>query len=220
MNVQVKLEIHAFVEERLCDECFDAAPHYGINGPEIMYPLSIKRNHIMTFQYDAQTSLRDIINAVKREIWGDSEAGEYAPVIYGFLVHNERYYIVDDSQSLMKLLPAYLDPDDTGTITFCILVSCNAGDVARGGPLRYYVHSREAGRHNEPHIHVRDTSHRYEASVRISDGKVIAGELPRKYEKMAKEKILSDQNYFYECWNTRTDGLQADINHHYGYIEY
>ena len=220
MNIQIKFEIHAFAEEKLCDECFDDAPYYGINGPEIMCPLSVKRNHRMVFQYDTQTSLEDIINAVKHEIWGDSEAQEHAPVNYAFLVHNERYYIADSLKNFLKLLPRYLDPDNTGIITLCILVSCAAGDVAREGPLRYYVHSREAGRHNEPHIHVCDTSHEYEASVRISDGKVIAGYLPRKYEKIAKDKILSDQDYFYECWNTRTDGLQADINHHYGYIAY
>ena len=49
---------------------------------------------------------------------------------------------------------------------------------------------------------------------------IIAGELPSKYAKMAKKKILSDQEYFYNCWNTMTDGLQVDINHHYGYIKY
>lgn len=220
MNIQVKLEIHAFAEEQLCDDCFDDPPYYGINGPEIMYPLSAKRNHQMVIHYDALTSLRDIINAVNYEIWGDSEAKECAPVSYAFLVHNERYYIADDSQNFLKLLPRYLDPDNTGIITFCILVSCDAGDVARDGPLRYYVHSREAGRHNEPHIHVCDTSHEYEASIRISDGKVIAGALPHKYEKIAKEKILTNQDFFYECWNTRTDGLKVDINHHFGYIAY
>lgn len=219
MNIQIKLEIHAFAEEQLCDDCFDA-PYYGINGPEIMQPLSVKRNHIMTFQYDSQTSLRELVDAVKHEIWGDSEAETYAPVDYAFLVHDERYYITDDSQYFMKLLPRYLDPDSTGIITFCILVSCDAGDVAREGPLRYYVHSHEAGKHNEPHIHVCDTGHEYEASIRISDGEIIAGELPRKFAKLAKKKILSDQPYFYNCWNTMTDGLQADINHHYGYIQY
>lgn len=220
MNIQLKLAIHAFAEEQLCDECFDDAPYYGINGPEVMYPLSVKRNHIMTLQYDSQTSLGEIISAVKYEIWGNSETEVCAPVDYAFLVHNERYYIADESQRFMELVPRYLDPDNTGIVTFCILVSCNAGDVAREGPLRYYVHSHEAGKHSEPHIHVCDTAHEYEASVRISDGKVVAGKLPRKYAKMAKEKILSEQAFFYECWNTRTDGLKVDINHHFGYIAY
>lgn len=120
----------------------------------------------------------------------------------------------------MEILKKYLDPNNIGTITFSVLVSCDAGGVAREGPLRYFVHSHEAGSHHEPHIHVRDNAYEHEASIRISDGEIIAGELPSKYAKMAKTKILSDQEFFYNCWNTLTDGLQVDINHHYGYIEY
>lgn len=42
MKLTVKLEIHAYAEEKLCDEYFDDPPFFGINGPEIMLPLSKK----------------------------------------------------------------------------------------------------------------------------------------------------------------------------------
>lgn len=220
MNIRIKLDIHAHVAEQLCDGVFDDAPFYGINGPDAMEPLSKKRNHEMVFEYDKKTCLGDIINAVKYDIWRNSNANEYVSVTYAFLVGNERYNIVDYTQNFREVLIKYLDTNNTGAVTFSILVSCDAGGVASEGPLRYFVHSRESGSHHEAHIHVRDNAFEYEASVRISDGEVIAGELPSKYAKMAKKKILSDQAYFYHCWNTMTDGLQVDINHHYGYIKY
>lgn len=220
MNITVKLEIHAYAAEKLCDEVFDDSPYYGIHGPEIILPLSRKRGYVFPFEYEETTIAGDVIKVVKQTVWGDNGEPEMAPTYYSFLRKNERYYITDNTHIFRDLLSRYLDPDNTGHITVCILVSCNAGDVGNEWPLRFYVHSRESGSHNEAHIHVCDVGHRYEASVRISDGEIIAGELPAKYAKLAKRKILSDQAYFYNCWNTMTDGLKVDINHHYGYIQY
>lgn len=220
MNVTVRLEIHAYAENALCDRVFDEPPFYGINGPEIMRPLSEKRGHVFCLKYDKDTRVGDIIDAVKQVVWGNDGEPAWSPTLYSFLHNNERYYIINRSQNFDELLLKFLDPDRTGHITVCILVSCDAGDVRSEGPLRFYVHSRESGSHNEAHIHVCDVGRRYEASVRISDGEIIAGALPRKLAKLAKKKILSDQEYFYNCWNTLTDGLKVDINHHYGYIQY
>jgi len=220
MKIKIRFDIHAYAEEQLCDEVFDDSPGYGINGPEAMEPLSKMRNHEIDFEYDEQTCLYDVISTIRHEIWGNSKAYEYVSITYAFLVGTERYNIADKAHNFLDVLAKYLNLNHVDVITFSILVSCDAGDVACEGPLRYCVHSCESGSHHEAHIHVRDNAHEYEASVRISDGEVIAGELPSKYAKMAKKKILSDQKYFYKCWNTMTDGLQVDINHHYGYIKY
>ena len=220
MFVKINFDIHAYAKDKLCDHYFDEPPYYGINGPEVMFPLSQKRQYSCFFQYDSTTSVGDVIDFVKEKIWGSLECDVCAPVSYSFIVNNERYYICDMRCSFQHLLQNYLDPNHSGAITVCILVSCNAGEVASEWPLRYFVNSREAGSHHEPHIHVRDVGHKYEASVRISDGEIIAGKLSPKYAKKAKKKILSEQEYFYYCWNTKTDGLKVDINHHFGYIEY
>lgn len=220
MNVTVKLEIHAYAEEKLRDEMLDDLPFYGIHGPEIMRPLSEKRGCCFSLEYDETTHASDVMKAVKQTIWGRDGEPEGSSTSYSFLQNKERYYITDNTCNFRKLLSKYLDPNNTGCITVCVLVSCDAGEVGSEWPLRFYVYSHESGRHNEAHIHVRDVGHRYEASVRISDGEIIAGELPAKYAKLAKRKILSDQAYFYNCWNTMTDGLKVDINHHYGYIQY
>lgn len=220
MKLIIKLEIHAYAEEKLCDEYFDDPPFFGINGPEIMLPLSKNRDHAFVFDYCEQTRVIDIIDAVRQEIWGDSGEPEWSPVSYSFLIDGERYYIDDGNHDFSTLKSKYLDPQNTGIITVGVLASCDAGDVGGVHPLRFYVRSHEAGNHHEAHLHVRDVGHQYEASVRISDGEVIAGNLPKKLAKLAKKSILADQEYFYNCWNTMTDGLKVDINHHYGYIKY
>lgn len=220
MRVRIKLEIHAYESERLCDECFDDAPGYGLYGPEGMLPLVRKRNSEMVFDYNERSTINDMIESIEGTIWGDSAAKELVPTTFTFLVGTERYIIADGEHNFNNILSKYIDTNGTGAITVCILVCCDAGTVGREGPLRYFVHSRESGSHHEAHIHVCDKANEYEASVRISDGEVIAGELPSKYAKMAKAKILSDQEYFYKCWNTMTDGLRIDINHHYGIIDY
>ena len=220
MKITVKLEIHAYAEEQLCDECFDDPPYLGINGPEIMLPLSKKRGHTFIYEYSESTRVADIIDAVKQDIWGSDGEPECSPTSYSFLIDGERYYVHDYERSFPALKSKYLDPQNTGVITVGVLVSCNAGDIGGVHPLRFYVRSHEAGNHHEAHVHVYDVGHQYDASVRISDGEVIAGKLPPKLAKLAKKSILADQEYFYNCWNTMTDGLKVDINHHYGYIRY
>lgn len=220
MVINIKFDIHAYVEERLCDDCFEDTPYYGIHGPEVMLPLKQKQNYICSFQYDDTTSIGNVIDFIKEKIWGNAEYDVPAPISYSFLSNGERYYVADKNISFSGLLNAYLDPNNSGTVTACVLISCDAGDIAAEESLRFSVRSHEAGSHHEPHIHVRDTGRNYEASIRISDGEVIAGKLPAKLAKLAKHKILSEQEYFYRCWNTMTDGLKIDINHHFGYIGY
>ncbi|MPM46233.1 hypothetical protein SDC9_92931 [bioreactor metagenome] len=220
MHINIKIEVHAYAEEKLCDECIDDAPFYGIIGPEIMLPLSKIRGQILTFEYDNQTTLNDLKNAIFFFVYGDTNVDDSLPISFSFLVGGERYYFGEDTAKLSFIVSKYLGTEHSGQIVVCLLVSCDAGDVATEWPLRFFVHSRESGSHNDAHIHVCDTGHQYEASIRISDGKVIAGKLPSKFERLAKKRILSDQDYFYDCWNKKTDGLKVDINHHYEYIQY
>lgn len=218
-KIIVELDIHAYAEERLCDALFDDPPFYGIVGPDVMKPLSEYRNCNFEYEYNENTLVKELINFTIKKIWGNSDFCLW-DVTFAFLSDNERYYIENDDLSLPYLIENYLDPHNFGEITLSILVSHNAGDVGFEYPLRFYVNSNESGRHHEAHIHVCDTGHQYEASIRILDGEIIAGKLPSKLAKLAKEKILSDQKYFYECWNTKTNGLQVDINKHFGLIQY
>lgn len=118
------------------------------------------------------------------------------------------------------MLPKYLDTNNTGTITVYVLICCDAGQIDKVDDLYYIVHSKEAGCHNEAHIHAHDKCCQNDASVRISDGNVIEGRLSPKLTKKAKKRILENQEFFYNCRNTMTDGLRVDISHHFGNVPY
>lgn len=77
------------------------------------------------------------------------------------------------------------------------------------------MNSREAGRHNLPHVHV-DYRHETSATVSLYDGEMIEGDIPKKVMKRVKGKVLDNQRYLMECWNKMTDGLCVNLNVHFG----
>lgn len=86
-----------------------------------------------------------------------------------------------------------------------------AGDIWVEDGLRYYMQSKEAGRHHLPHIHV-DYRHESSATVSLYDGEMIEGDIPKKVMKRVKAKVLNNKKYLMECWNKLTDGLRVDLN--------
>lgn len=218
MKVRLKIETHAYAEEQLCDEVLnpellDDIDSCGILEPEVILPL--RRNHYckLDFDYERNTKLREVVQFVLDKIGSIDEYLEVA-----FLYGEERYWIEDSTIEFQQVVDKYLDPLNTGEVKVAIFVSMDAGTVCEEGQLRYFFNSHEAGRHNKPHVHVSDTSH--EASISLFDGEVLAGELPKKLLKKARKKISEEQKYFVDCWNTLTDGLRVDVNHHFGYINY
>lgn len=95
------------------------------------------------------------------------------------------------------------------------MLSNQAGDIWVEDGLRYYMHSKEAGRHNLPHIHV-DYKHECSATISLYDGKMVDGDMPRRVMKRASKKIMDNQRYLMECWNKLTDGLRIDLNVYFG----
>lgn len=213
MKIRVKIDPHAFCREKLLDTVFEEESKFGILPPEFLIPLRNKKGEEIVLDYSMKTTSHDIIEMIKCHIWEDYTPFVFMHVDCAFECNKERYYISDGDSLFINYLHI-IDPADTGKIVFSILVSCDAGEVYSEHPLRFYVNSRERGKHNGPHIHVRDIGNNYSASISIENGEVYNGNLPLKYKKLAKEVILSNQEFFYYCWNTKTDGLYVDINKH------
>lgn len=218
LQIRILYDIYAFVEEKLFDECFESGG--CIHGYEIIQLLSQKRNSSLLYIYSHNTTLKDVVEAIRADLGVNTSEFEWMPLSYSFLYNNRRYYIYDSDANFCNVLHKYLAPQNENEIIACILLSCNAGDVGFEYPLRFYVNSHEAGSHFVPHIHVCDTGHQYAASICIENGEVIAGKLPAKLAKIAKKEILSKQEYYCDCWNTKTDGLRVDINRDLGIIQY
>ena len=81
------------------------------------------------------------------------------------------------------------------------------------------MHSRERGRHNEPHVHIEALTTHDEASVIIKTGRII-GKFPSKLARIAKKRVLSEQAFFLKQWNALTDGIAVDVDHYLGLINY
>lgn len=221
MQIHFKIEPHIYAEEELHDEFLEDDYSCGIMGPEVVLPLRRNKNTIILFEYSQDSCIKDALDAIIQVLHQKSEEEFFrnAYHIY-FVCKDKRYCVYDMNANFQRVLERYLDPEMTGTVIVQVFASADAGTVCDDEGLRYFMHTHENGKHNEPHVHVRDTGYQYEASLAISDGRILAGDLPRKLLKKAQRKVLSEQPYFYQCWNTMTDGLQVDINKHFKIITY
>ena len=219
MKVILNIETHAYVEERLADKILDESlpddvQSCGILGPEIIVPLRRNRRCKLEFEYSEKTTLRDVLNAVLVRLDSLNHG-----ICVAFLKDGLRYWIDNMNANFKSVLTKYLDPDDTGEISVAAYVSLDAGVIEEEDGIRYYMNSREAGRHHEPHVHICDTSRQYEAVILIKKGEVI-GKFPSKLKKRALKRIMEKQSFYLEQWNALTDGIRIDINHFLGTIHY
>lgn len=219
MTITLKIETHAYVEERLYDEILDEnlpddIQSCGIAGPEIIVPLRRNRFCEMVFGYISSTTIGEVCYAVLHRLNSLNHGVRVA-----FLYDGKRFWIDNLNANFEDVLKKYLDPNNTGILHVGAYISLDAGTIEEEDGIRYYMNSRERGKHHEAHVHICDTGRKYEAVVIIKDGRVI-GDIPSKLAKKARKKVLENQTFFLENWNALTDGLRVDVNHFLGTIHY
>ncbi len=221
MNIKFLIEIHVYESEELYDEILEeGSPHYGVMGKEIITPLRKNKKCELLYNYSDATEIGESISAIIDKVTDGKENVAVNENNVAFMANGLRYFVDDISANLKYLINKYFDPQNTGVVHIQILICADAGGICTEDNIRYYMHSKESGKHNKPHVHVEDTSWQYEASIDLSNGDILAGELPTKMHKIVKKKIEKERRFFYECWNTMTDGLEVDINKEFGYIHY
>lgn len=117
---------------------------------------------------------------------------------------------------IQKLFEYYKTPDN---LDFFLVFSVLQGDVWREGQIRYFMYSHEAGHHSKPHVHV-IINHESSASIDILDARIVAGELPPKYQSKVLKKVSENRKYLLDCWNKQTDGMKVDINYGLGQVTF
>ncbi len=166
------------------------------------------------FDFDVVQDLRiiDVANKIAEKIGFDKQrfAESHFPI---YLLEDDEFVEVARPTIRMSVLSKYYDVRENLHIFF--MLSDQAGDIWVEDGVRYYMNSKEAGRHNLPNIHV-DYRHETSATVSLYDGEMIEGDIPRKVMKRVKGKILDNQKYLLECWNKMTDGLRVDLNVYFG----
>lgn len=166
----------------------------------------------INYSCNEKTLIEDIEKTIVDKIGFNYELYKKAYVYVNFLFDNEFVRILNKKLDI-KTLTSYYDVVDTLKIYF--VFSNQAGEIWNDEGMRYYMHSREAGKHNEIHIHV-DYKHKYSVSISLKDGSVLDGDMPSKILKKAQKRIIENKRFLMECWNKMTDGIKVDINHYFG----
>lgn len=166
------------------------------------------------FHLDAgpDSSIIDVANTIAEKIGFDKQRFAESPFDIYLLEDGEFAKIIIPAISMSTLSKYYSICED---LHIFFILSNQAGDIWVEDGLRYYMHSKEAGRHNLPHVHI-DYKHETSATVSLYDGKIIEGDIPGKVMKRVSGKILDNQKYLMECWNKMTDGLRVDLNVYFG----
>lgn len=223
MKILLVIETHVYAEDRLRDEMLeeslgDDIETCGIIGPDIIFPLRKNRTPRIVLEYTENTTIRDVVNAIYNE-FGFAELDAVLLPRISFLKAGLRYWIDDFNASFQPLVEKYLDPKNTGEVFVAAYVSSDAGRICEEDGIRYFMNSRERGKHHEPHIHLLALDSCDEAVIIIKTREVI-GDFPRKLIKKARKKVEQNERFFLEQWNVLTDGLKVDINRYFGLINY
>ena len=114
----------------------------------------------------ASSSIENISNAIVERIGFDKSkfAESYLRI---YLLENGEFVEIITPTVCISTLSKYYDIREDLHIFF--MLSNQAGDIWVEDGLRYYMQSKEAGRHHLPHIHV-DYRHESSATVSLYDG--------------------------------------------------
>ena len=219
MRITIHLSTHVYAEEKLEDDIYldealpDTIETCGIHGPEVVVPLRRNNHREIVFNYDKKTTLGDFEIFIKNAIHLPLEYGRIA-----FCIGTLRYWIDDYDAGFTKVINRF-NCGVTGVLEVGLYVSMDAGAICEEDGIRYYMNSRERGKHHEPHIHLIALDSWKEAVIIIKTREVI-GDFPSKLIKKARKKVEQDERFFLEQWNVLTDGLKVDINRYFGLINY
>ena len=136
----------------------------GLNGIDDNTFWENQRKHyrehmqfVFTFIPNPRSTLVDVAEEIVKRIELDPQKFiEFRVPIY--ILENLELVEIEDPTIPLSTISKYYDISKALHIFF--VLSNQAGDIWVEDGLRYYMHSKEAGRHNLPHIHV-DYKHEY-----------------------------------------------------------
>ncbi len=185
-----------------------------------IYPINKKEKSILSngikMEYDKSTTIKDMflflnkqflqLNYIQNEInFLKVNEENNLRYLYRLVCNKEIIYFFDLRMKIHKLIKILR------TIEISILLSIfvgKGGNILYLSGMRFFFHSKEEGKHNVPHIHVAYNGK--EASISL-DGNVLAGYLPTKKLKCAKQVIKENKESLLLKWNDLTDGQKFEL---------
>lgn len=231
MDLKIHVTVHAYAEEKLHDEVL--VPHsgnYGIHGKEIVAPLRrINEKDFSIRNIGAEFSVRNLWDWVNERIYEIGAKFKTDPVltladefsvIQKYLVFNGLRYSIGATEKPITYFLHRMGYGIDDTIEIQLLLCMDAGSVFEDDGIRYYMNSREAGKHNLPHVHV-DIRHEDSGSFSIIDGEQLSKEKIKSSDiKKIQRKIAAKKEELIKYWNEHTDGLTVDLDQALGLIGY
>jgi hypothetical protein len=79
------------------------------------------------------------------------------------------------------------------------------GELTRFDNVRIYMNYMDIDRHKEPHFHIELTDG-MEASISIATGKILAGKIDKRTNKIISAWILIHKEELWDRWNKAVSG--------------
>lgn len=175
-------------------------------------------NKKITFTYDKETTLYDLfkyINELYEQLICDFEKINVKKINYvreiksryRLLINQKYIYIYDLNVKVRTLINSFnLNYIEVFFVFFAEL----GGKILELKGMKFYIHSKEAGKHNIPHIHV--SYQNSEVSISLN-GEILAGKIDSKKQKIAIQTIVEDKESLLLKWNEITDGEKFYFKH-------
>jgi len=221
--LHVKIEVHFYSGDESHDDQIDKRLQgYGLYSPGFYKQILKFYNQTIEVEFDDEITLGGFKKLIYDKIWDNYNGIIDGSMEFFFVTSEARFTIDNPDLSFCNVLDKYIDPQFVGFIRIGIYVCEEAGQFEKDGDLRFFFHSREKGKHNEPHVHVCDVGRNFEASMSVLTGELITKntKMPRKYQIQAKKFILEHKVKFAKGWNMHTDGINIDLNNLFGLSNY
>lgn len=231
MNYRFYITVHVYAEERLDDRVLRLhSKNYGIHGKDIIAPLrKINGKEYCIKNVQDMFSVEELWKWIDFKLYGNSlksqnnnilDFVEEYNIVKKYLIFNNLRYTVEDTNKPLLYYLHKMGISETETINIQLLINSDAGSIFEDDGIRYYMHSKEAGKHNTPHVHV-DIRHEVSGSFSLIDGKQLSdGKIKKSDVKKIKRMIINKKKEFIKYWNEHTDGLTVDLNQALGLIQY
>lgn len=168
------------------------------------------------FEYNEKTTFLDLMKTLNLKIYNtlkkciekqtnDLENEQNLKYIYRIIEYNRAVYIFFPDTKIIRYIDEY--KKDNIIISSPIFVE-KGGRLFTIKNVDFIIHSREKGKHKEPHVHVKYKN--YEAVFDFK-GNILAGSIPTKMVQVIRD-IIKDKEYDLSfAWNTKTDA-EYEIN--------
>lgn len=225
------ITVHVYAEEKLADEVLVLnSENYGIVGKEIIAPLrKINGKECCIENVDESFKVKELWDWIDDKLYGSSFKTESNDtidfvheynIVEKYLIFNNLRYTVEDINKPLFYYLRKMEVSEKEKIEIHLMVNSDAGTIFQDDGIRYYMHSKESGKHNIPHVHV-DIRHDNSGTFSLIDGKQLTdGKIKQSDLKKINNMIKSKQEELVKYWNEHTDGLTVDLNQALGIIQY